>query len=160
MAGHLPFGVPSIQPSTGQGSRTATLRRLRGLPTAAPRPPVFPKPYPEDHAKPDNRASLRSLRAVTLFASKKSEPRQPSAPCKQVLVAGERLASCRQIALPEYRQGEYSDSRPAMPCSCPKPTTKKHPSTSQRTNRGRAVGQRRSAGSARCRLPPLAVNHT
>jgi len=59
--------------------------RLRGLPTAAPSPPVFPKPHPEDLAKPDNRASLRSLRAVTLFASKKSAPRQPSAPCKQVL---------------------------------------------------------------------------
>ncbi len=46
---------------------------------------ITKKTHPEALAKPDNRTSLRSLRAVTLFASKKSVPRQPSAPCKQVL---------------------------------------------------------------------------
>ena len=59
--------------------------------TAAPRTSVFPGPIPKISPSPINRTSLRSLRAVTLFASKKSEPRQPSAPCKQVLIAGERL---------------------------------------------------------------------
>ena len=34
------------------------------------------------------------------------------------------------------------------------------PSVILRTNRGRAVEQLRSAGSTRCRLPPLAVNHS
>ena len=156
----FPMASPPSSPKRGRVVGQPRSGRLRRLPTAAPRTPVFPKPHPEDLAKPDNRASLRSLRAVTLFASKKSAPRQPSAPCKQALIAGERLASWRQIALPEYRQGEYSGSRPALPCSSLKPTTKTHPSTSQRTSRGGAVGQRRSAGSTRCRLPPLADNHT
>ena len=42
-------------------------------------------PIPKISPSPINRTSLRSLRAVTLFASKKSVPRQPSAPCKPVL---------------------------------------------------------------------------
>jgi len=42
-------------------------------------------PIPKILPSPINRTSLRSLRAVTLFASKKGEPRQPSAPCKQAL---------------------------------------------------------------------------
>ena len=171
MAGHLPFGVPSMQPSTGQGSQATTFQQSPPCClTAAPRTPPSVKSKPEATAKaeyrlrstnpipahqaksaldyksalvfrknhhqpealrqqenseqfiilarlkaeellrraenekirenqksqknssrsscrtPINRTSLRSLRAVTLFASKKSVPRQPSAPCKQVLI--------------------------------------------------------------------------
>ena len=64
-----------------------------GCLTAAPRTSVFPSSHPEALAKPDNRTSLRSLRAVTLFASKKSVPRQPSAPCKQVLNCNPMLSN-------------------------------------------------------------------
>ena len=109
-------------------------------------------PIPKITPSPINRTSLRSLRAVTLFASKKGEPRQPSAPCKQALKAGERLASWRQIALPEYRQVEHSGSCSALPSSSLKPTPMQEalcspeqpPSVIRRTNRGGAVEQPRS----------------
>ncbi|NMW21779.1 MAG: hypothetical protein HKK67_09140 [Chlorobiaceae bacterium] len=51
-----------MQPSTGQGSRTATLRRLRGLPTAAPCTPPSVKSKPEATAKADYR--LRSTNPI------------------------------------------------------------------------------------------------
>ncbi len=81
----FPLASPPSSPARGRAVGQPRSGRLHGLPTAAPRPPVFPKPHPEDLAKPDNRTNLRSLRAVTLFASKKSVPRQPFTTCKQVL---------------------------------------------------------------------------
>ena len=70
------------------------------------------------------------------------------------------LTEKRQIALPEYRQGESSESRPRLrekvgpplyrsgaglrhvPAFCLKPIIKKHPSTRQRPDRSGAVRQR------------------
>ena len=88
-----PLASPPSSPARGKAVGQPRSDRLRGLPTAAPRPPLFPRPHPEDLAKPDNRTSLRSLRAVTLFASKKSAPRQPFTPCKQVLRGNPMLSN-------------------------------------------------------------------
>ena len=60
-------------------------------------PPLFlhysQSPIPKISPSPINRTSLRSLRAVTLFASKKSAPRQPFTPCKQVLRGNPMLSN-------------------------------------------------------------------
>ena len=58
--------------------------RLRGLPTAAPRTPVFPKPYPEDLAKHDQPHQLAFAPGCHAFCKQKER----AAPALRSLQAG------------------------------------------------------------------------
>ena len=99
-----------------------------GCLTAAPRTSIFPSSHPEALAKPDNRTSLRSLRAVTLFASKKSAPRQPFTPCKQVLRGNPMLSNSGKS--PCRSTGKANIQIVVRLCRAPasnKPSRKTHP---------------------------------
>ena len=88
---------------------------------------------------PINRTSLRSLRAVTLFASKKSVPRQPSAPCKQALVGGERLHHGGK--LPCRSTGKANIQIVARLCRAPdsnQPQKNTHPPAREQTGAGQS----------------------
>ena len=69
MAGHLPFGVPSMQPSTGQGSQATTFQQSPPCClTAAPRTPPSVKSKPEATAKAEYR--LRSTNPIPAHQAK------------------------------------------------------------------------------------------
>ena len=95
-------------------------------------PPLFlhysQSPIPKISPSPINRTSLRSLRAVTLFASKKSAPRQPFTPCKQVLRGNPMLSNSGKS--PCRSTGKANIQIVVRLCRAPasnKPSRKTHP---------------------------------
>jgi len=75
----------------------------------------YKKPFSNTMPSPDIRALFLQLPGYHAFCKKNCKKNAPALRFrKKALIAGERLASWRQIALPEYRQGEYSDSRPRL----------------------------------------------
>ena len=209
----LPLAAPTNSPERGLAASQPRSDRLRGQPDCRPSHFRIPRPHPEDLAKPDQPHQLAFAPGCHAFCKQKER----AAPALRSLQAGAysrgAAAEKRQIALPEYRQGELqycrprlrervgpplyrsgAGSSPASPCFYPKPTTPQEapktsralrapnkPSTTKQTGAGqsgsgcagcltgapytpsttkqtRAVGQPLSAGSARCRLPPLAYS--
>ena len=80
----FPLASPPSSPARGRAVGQPRSGRLRGLPTAAPRPPVFPKPYPEDLAKPDQPHQLAFAPGCHAFCKQKER----AAPALRSLQAG------------------------------------------------------------------------
>ena len=73
------------------------------------------KSHIEHPAKPNIRALFLQLPGCHAFCKKYSKKHAPALRFrKKALIAGERLASWRQIALSEYRQGELQADRPRL----------------------------------------------
>jgi len=169
MAGHLPFGVPSIQPSTGQGSQSATLRQAPRAADCRPSHSSIPKALSRRscqarstapvcvrsglsrflQAKRASRASpplLASRRSTATRCSRKSG----KSPCRSTGKANIQIVVrlCRASA---------SNQPPCKKRSALQ--NNQHRSSAEKTGAGQSDSDA-STGSARCRLPPLAVNHT
>ena len=80
----FPLASPPSSPARGRAVGQPRSGRLRGLPTAAPRPPVFPKPYPEDLAKHDQPHQLAFAPGCHAFCKQKER----AAPALRSLQAG------------------------------------------------------------------------
>ena len=137
----LPLASPTNSPERGLAASQPRSDRLRGLPDCRPshlsnRNPPIPTIKPN----PATRALLLQLPGCHAFCKQKERAAPALRFHKKALRNNPTLTSMRQIALPEYRQGESSESRPRL-----------------RERVGPPL-YRSGAGSTRCRLPPLAEN--
>ena len=161
MAGHLPFGVPSIQPSTGQGSRTATLRQT---PLAADcRPSSSSIPKARSTAPACVRSGLsrflqakRACRASPpLLASRRSGVNRSSrksgkSPCRSTGKANIQIVARLRRAPASNKPSRKK--RSALP-------NNHHRSSAEQTGAGQSNSHAPQAPPG-CRLPPLEFNHT
>ena len=111
----LPLASPTNSPERGLAASQPRSDRLRGLPDCRPshlsnRNPPIPTIKPN----PATRALLLQLSGCHAFCKQKERAAPALRFHKKALRNNPTLTSMRQIALPEYRQGEYSDSRPRL----------------------------------------------
>ena len=111
----LPLAAPTNSPERGLAASQPRSERLRGLPDCRPshlsnRNPPIPTIKPN----PATRALLLQLPGCHAFCKQKERAAPALRFHKKALRNNPTLTSMRQIALPEYRQGEYSDSRPRL----------------------------------------------
>ena len=122
--------------------------------------PYSQSPIPKISPSPINRTSLRSLRAVTLFASKKSVPRQPSAPCKQVLRGNPMLSNGGKS--PCRITGKANIQIVARLCRAPAPNQPQkntHPPAREQTGAGQSDSDAPQAPhAADCRPSQLTIH--